>query len=309
MRILAALLSLFLLVNCQPKSNSNQPATPPPTVEERIGIYRNATIYTGRSDYEFEIDGKRILVRISNLDTLNQPEIPTNLTVPTADGIPKANPLLLGSKYKLSFGPQEMLKSIELIEAHDPSSTEVPAIPTDYSGLLAVAPEETSRAYLKLYADLTAILLISYEAGQEPVYRVGRWTRTNGGQHVSTNFNGEEWRFLVRENALVLISRQMGTAGLSLVATENPNMCDYVHQWLSDLSTTDDERRVPVTAISNETPLSEVLRTEHAYMGLYGTLETVFLADEKTISTTLRANPTVQSICDILLQNIAGEGH
>ena len=263
MRILLSLLSLFLLFACDPKESTTSNKLLP-TVNERVGIYKNATIYTGRSDYEFEIDGQSTLIRMSNFDTLNQPAIPSNLTVADIDGFPVANPLLIGQKYTLAFAPQEQLKSIQLFGSHDPSNPELPAIPDNYSGLLAVGPSVDSRAYLNLFADLSAILLVHYDSNERPMYQYGRWTRTNNGQSVSAQFGDENWEFIVKENALVLVSGQMGNGRLSLMATEKYDICQYVQQWLSNLSTIDGEPQVSPDNIKYDSPLSEVLRTEHA---------------------------------------------
>jgi len=306
MRLLISLLSLCLLFACDPKKDTTS-TTPPPTVNERIGIYKNATIYTGRSDYEFEIDGQAMLIRVSNMDVHSQPAIPSNLTVPDINGFPVANPLLIGKKYTLAFAPQEQLKSIQLL-GHDPSNTELPAIPENYSGLLSVGPSADSRAYLNLFSDLTAILLVNYDAKERPMYKHGRWTRTDNGQKVSVQFGDENWDFLVRENALVLASRQMGTGGLSLIATEKYDICHHVKQWLSVLSATDGQAQIATSFMTPTSPLADILRTEHAYMGLYGELEHVYKLDEATISKVLRANPTVQGVCDLVLRS-SGEGH
>lgn len=306
MRILAAFLSLLILIACDP--NKNTKSTPPPTVNKRIGIYKNATIYTGRSDYEFEIEGQSLLIRISNFDTLNQPAIPSNLTIPDIAGFPVANPLLIGKKYTLAFAPQEQLKSIRLLSPHDPSDVELPAIPDNYSGLLAIGPSVDSRAYLSLFSDLTAILLINYDAKERPMYKYGRWTRTDQGQKISAQFDGEDWEFLVRENTLVLTSGQMGTGGLSIMATEKYDICQYVQQWLSNLSTIDGQPRIDANYMTTESPLADILRTEHAYMSLYGELEAVYKIKETTIGHVLRANPTVQGICDLVLRTTE-EGH
>ena len=307
MRILTTLLSLFILIACDP-TKSNKPNTPPPTVNNRVGIYKNATIYTGRSDYEFEVGGQSMLIRISNFDTLNQPKIPSNLTVSYGDGIPSPNPLLIGKKFNLAFAPQEQLKSIKLLGEYDPSDVELPAIPDNYSGLLSIGPSENSRAYLNLFSDLTAVLLINYDSNEQPMYKYGRWTRTDNGQKVRAQFEDDNWEFLIRENALVLVSRQMGTGGLSLIATEEIDICQYVQQWLSNLSTTDRQSRIAAAYITNESPLSDILRTEHAYMALYGELETVYEVEESIISQTLRANPTVQGVCELVMR-ATGNGH
>lgn len=308
MRILIPMISLFLLVAC--KSNTEKVPTPTssPTIEEKVGIYKSATVYAASTDYEFEIAGKAMLVRVSTVDSLNLPDIPSNLTILSQEGPRGVNPILIGKKYALEFGPQKQLKSIRLLGAHDPSDPELPAIPENYSGLLSVAPSADSRAYLSLQADLSAILLINYEPGEQPSYQFGRWTRTDNGQKISVQLAEENWQFLVKEDALVLSSQQMGTGGLSLIATEDLTICHYVHQWLSDLSTTDGEQRVKPANISNEMPLADILRTEHAYMALYGELEEVYKADEATINQTLRANPTVQGVCDIATQS-TGAGH
>ena len=181
MRIIIPLLSFFLILSCKPKKTNNTPKTPIPTVKEEIGIFKNATIYTGRSDYEFEVNGQSILVRISNIDTLNQPDIPTNLIDPNADGLPGPNPILIGAKYKLAFGPQGSIKSIRLAGAHDPSNTEIPAIPENYSGLLSVGPSADSRAFLNISADLSAILFDTVRKKRSPSGQIrtmdsfGRW--------------------------------------------------------------------------------------------------------------------------------------
>lgn len=307
MRILTTLLSLFILIACDP-TKSNKPTTPPPTVNNRVGVYKNATIYTGRSDYEFEVGGQSMLVRISNFDTLNQPKVPSNLTVSYEDGIPGPNPLLIGKNFNLAFAPQEQLKSIKLLGEYDPSDVELPAIPDNYSGLLSIGPSENSRAYLNLFSDLTAILLINYDSNEQPMYKYGRWTRTDNGQKVVAQFEEDNWEFLIRENALVLVSRQMGTGGLNLIASEEIDICQYVQQWLSNLSTTDRQPRIAAAYITNESPLSDILRTEHAYMALYGELETIYEVEEAIISQTLRANPTVQGVCDLVMR-ATGNGH
>ena len=307
MRILISLLSLFVLLACDSKQ-STKTTTPPPTVNERVGIYKNATIYTGRSDYEFEIGGKAMLIRVSNFDTLNQPNIPSNLTTAYGDGLPGPNPLLIGKKFTLAFAPQEQLKSIKLLGAHDPSNAELPAIPENYSGLLSVAPSADSRAYLNLFSDLTAILLVNYEPNEPPMYKYGRWTRTDNGQKVNVQLDDENWEFLVRENALVLISNQMGTGRLSLIATEEYDICQYIQHTLSNLSTTDNQPRIDANYITNESPLADILRTEQAYLELYKTLENVYQIEESLISQVLRANPTAQGVCDLVLRDL-GEGH
>lgn len=304
MRILLSFLSLLLLIACDPQQ-ANESNTPAPTVNERVGIYKNATIYTGRSDYEFEIDGQAMLIRMSNLDTLNQPAIPSNLTVADIDGFPVANPLLIGQKYTLAFAPQEQLKSIQLFGPHDPSNVELPALPNNYSGLLAVGPSVDSRAYLNLLTDLTAIMLVNYDSNERPLYKYGRWTRTHNGQKIKVQFGAENWEFLVKENALVLASGQMGTGGLSLMATEFSDICQYVQQWLVNLGAS----QIALADITYDTPLADILKTEDAYNTLYGTLETVYQLEETAIGKALRANPTVQGVCDLVLLRATDEGH
>lgn len=306
MRIFLSLFSLFFLVACQPKNNT--PATPP-TVDERIGIYQNATVYAASTDYAFEINGKRVFVRVNTLDSLNMPAIPNNLTVRGTEGPPEVNPLLVGHKYVLTFGPQEKLKSIKLLGAHDPSDPELPALPENYSGLLSVGPASDSRAYLHLAADLSATLIVHYEDKSQPMYQHGRWTRTNNGQVVSVQFGTEDWRFLVRDGALILASNQMGTGRLTIMANDNFSICSFIQSWLSDISTIDNQKRVKAEDIRNDTPLAEVLRTEHTYMNLYGVLETVYKVPEETIAKALRANPTVQAVCDLVMKvPLKGEG-
>ena len=307
MRILIILLSLFYLIACNPQK-STKTNTPLPTVNERVGIYKNATIYTGRSDYEFEIDGQSTLIRVSNFDTINRPVIPSNLTIPDADDFSIANPLLIGQKYTLAFAPQEQLKSIELLGAHDPSNAELPALPNNYAGFLAAGPSVDSRAYLNLSADLSAILLVNNDDNERPMYKYGRWSRTNNGQKINLQFGEESWEFLVKNNTLTLISGQMGKEGLSLSATEFSNICQYLQQWLSNLSTIDGEPLVSLATIKYDTPLANVLRTEHAYLALYGGLESVYNLEERTIGNALRANPTVQGVCDLVLR-ATDEGH
>lgn len=307
MRSLISVLSLLLLMACDPKQ-STKTTTPPPTVNERVGIYKNATIYTGRSDYEFEIGGKTVLIRVSNFDTLNQPNIPSNMTAAYGDGLPGPNPLLIGKKFTLAFAPQEQLKSIKLLGAHDPSNAELPAIPENYSGLLSVAPTANSRAYLSLFADLTAILLISYEPNEKPLYKYGRWTRNDNGQKVSAQLGEEAWEFLVRENGLVLTSDQMGSGGLSLMATTEFDICQYMQHTLSNLSTTGGQSRIDANYITNASPLADILRTEQAYLELYKALENTYQIEENLISQVLRANPTAQGVCDLVLRD-SGEGH
>jgi len=307
MRILIPLFSLFLLMACGPKNKKNP--TPPPTVDERVGIYQNATVYAASTDYAFEINGQNLLVRVSNVDSLNMPDIPSNLTVMGEEGPPSVNPLLIGSKYVLSFDPQEQLKSIKLMGSHDPSDPELPTLSENFSGLLSVGPASDSRAYLDLSADLTANLLIHYEENEQPLYKTGRWTRTNKGKYVSAQFGDENWQFAVKDSALVLVSNQMGSSRLTLMANDNYNICYFVQSWLSNVSTIDNQKRVKPEDITNETPLADVLRTEHAYMNLYGELETVYKVDEETIAKALRANPTVQAVCDLVRQvPLAGEG-
>jgi len=194
MRTLILLLSLSILIACDSKK-STKSTTSLPIVKERIGIYKNATIYTGRSDYEFEIAGRSTLIRVSNFDTTNQPMIPSNLTIPSHDGIEGPNPLLVGKKYTLAFDQQEQLKSIKLLGPHDPSNANLPAIPESYSGLLSVAPTADSRAYLNLFSDLTAILLVNYGNQERPMYKYGRWTRTEYGQKISVQLDSENWEF------------------------------------------------------------------------------------------------------------------
>jgi len=275
MRILLSLLSLFLLLACGSKQ-ATKSNTPPPTVNEKIGIYKNATIYAGRSDYEFEIDGQSTLIRVSNFDTLNQPRIPSNLTVPDIADSPVANPLLIGHKYTFAYAPQGQLKSIQLLGPYDPTNATLPAIPDNYFGLLAVGSSAENRAYLNLFSDLTAILLIHYASTERPIYKHGRWTRTDNGQKVKVQFGAENWDFLVRKNRLTLTSGQMGKEGLSLTATEFSDICQYIQEWLSNLSAIDNEPQVSLEEIKNDSPLANILRTEHAYIALYGELESVY---------------------------------
>ena len=100
----------------------------------------------------------------------------------------------------------------------------------------------------------------------------------------------------------------MGTGGLSLLATDDFHICDYVHQWLSNLSDMDGEKKVLVENISNETPLSDVLRTEHTFMALYGELETTYRVGEEITNDVLKKNPTVQGVCDLVM-HIMEERH
>ena len=305
MRILTAFLGLLILVSCQPKKKSTPP---PPSVDERIGIYKQATAYAAATDYEFEINGKPILVRVSSLDSLLLANVPSNLIVPSAEGPEGANPLLIGTKYKLIFGPQEHLKSIRLMGNHDPADPELPAIPEVYSGLLGNDSKTANRVYLNLSSDLTALLLIDYEENKPTKFKHGRWTRTYNGQQVSAQLGQQNWQFLVKENALVLVSQQLGKDGMTLMASTKYDLCHYVHNWLSDVSTTDGESKVFPENITNQTPLSDILRTEHAYMNIYGELELVFNVTEDNISRVLRKNPTVQGVCDLVMQ-VSESGH
>ncbi len=300
MRILTALIALFLIASCQSKKTT--PATTPSSLDERIGIFKQATAYAASTDYEFEVDGKSILVRVSSLDSVLLSNVPSNLVVPSEEGPEGANPLLIGTKYKLTFGPQGQLKSIQLTGNHDPSNPDLPALPEAYSGLLNVGPEAESRAYLNLFSDLTALLLVRYEANGPPMFKQGRWTRMEDGQKISAQFGDENWVFVVKEEALILVSRQMGSGGLTLMASTEYDLCHYVRNWLSDLSTTDGASRVKAVNINNETSLADILKTEHAYMSLYGELETVFNVTEEDINQILRKNPTVQGVCDLVMQ-------
>lgn len=300
MRILTALMGFLIVVSCQQKETKT-PSTAP-IVDERIGIYKQATAYAASTDYEFEVNGKSILVRVSRLDSLLSANVPANLIVPSEEGPEMANPLLIGKKYKLTFDLKEHLKSIQLMGNHDPANPELPGIPEVYSGLLSIGPEVDSRAYLNIFSDLTALLLIYYEAGESPVFKQGRWTRTDNGQKISAQFGEEDWLFQIRKDSLMLISRQMGSGGLTLTASPEYDFCHYVRNWLSNLSTTDGQQKVEVANITNQTPLSDVLGTEHAYMSLYGELETVFNVSEENINQILRKNPSVQGVCDLVLQ-------
>ncbi len=307
MRILIAFFSLLLVLACKSEQKTSPP---PPTVDERVGTYQNATVYAGSTDYAFEVNGRMILVRVNNVDALNMPDIPSNLTVMGQEGPPTINPVLIGSKYKLSFGPQEQLKSIQLLGNHDPSNPELPALFENYTGLLSVGPSEDSRAYLQLSADLTANLIVHYEENERPLYKNGRWTRTNEGQYVSAQFGDENWQFLVKDSALILVSNQMGSGRLTLMANDIYTICYHVQSWLSNVSTIDQQKRVQPEDITNVTPLSEVLRTEHAYMSLYGELEEVYKVTEEETAKALRANPTVQAVCDLVMKvPLEGEGH
>lgn len=307
MRILPLLFSFFLLTACDP-IQTNKPDTPPPVVNKRVGIYKNATIYTGRSDYEFEVEGKSMLIRLSNFDSANQPMIPSNLTISRMDGLPGPNPLLIGKKFTLSFAPQEQLLSIKLLDAHDPSDGELPAIPDNYSSLLAYEATSNNRAYLNIFSDLTAILLINDETRKQPIYKYGRWTRTDNGQKVNIQFGEDIWEFLIRENALVLISQQMGSEGFSFIATEEYSICQYLKQWLSELSSSDNKAQIAQNYITNESNLADILRTEQAYSALYKDLENTYQIEAVNIEKTLRKDPTVQGICDLVLRNWEG-GH
>lgn len=310
MRILIALCSFFLIIACKPQIDPNATTSPTASVKEKIGIYQDATVYAGKTDYAFTIDGQTVLIEVSNIDSTAISKVPSNLTDPNADGLPGANPILIGQQYKIEYDANNHINKISLLGAHDPSSPELPAIPENYSGLLSVGPTEESRAYLNLSSDLSAMLLIDYGRNEEKTAKYGRWTRSSDGQLVDVQLEKEEesWNFLVKEDALMLRSRQMGTTGLTLVNTGNQNICDYVHQWLSDLSNTDGEDKVPVEEISHETPLENILRTEHAYLGLYGDLEIIFGVKENDIANTLRQNPTVAGVCDLVM-HVAGEGH
>lgn len=309
MRFLYVSMVFFLLFACKPNKKVEVPISSLPTVKQEIGVYRNATVYTGKSDYEFEVNGQALLISVSNFDTLNNPSIPSNLEEPFADGLPGPNPLLVGAKFLLEYGPDNILKRISLAESHDPSDPELPALPENYSGLLSVAPTDYSRAYLNLSADLTAILLINYDIKEPPTIHYGRWTRTAKGTRLVAQFAEESWEFLVRGNNLILATRQMGTGGLKLEASNQFTICEYVRNWLSELSTTDGEPRVLPNDMSQTTPLSEVLRTEHAYMGLYGLLEAVFKVEEATTAEMLRKKPTVAGVCDLVLHLYEEGGH
>lgn len=307
MRIVIALLSLFLLMACDPKKS---PPASPPTVDERVGIYQDATVYAGSTDYAFEINDRLILVRVSNFDSLDMPDIPSNLTIMGQEGPPEVNPVLVGSKYALSFGPQEQLKSIKLLGNHDPSDVELPALPENYSGFLSVGPASDSRAYLQLSADLTANLIIHYEENERPLYKTGRWTRTNKGQYVSAQFGDENWQFIVKDGALVLVSNQMGSGRLTLMANNIYNICYHVQSWLSTISTIGGKRQVKAEDITNNIPLSDILRSEKAYLRLYEELENIYKVEEETTAKALRANPTVQAVCDLVMKvPLGGEGH
>lgn len=308
MRIFIALCSLFLLVACQPQIDPNATTSPTASVKEKIGIYQDATVYTGKTDYAFTIDGQTVLIEVSNIDSTAISKVPSNLTDPNADGLPGPNPILIGQQYKIEYDANNHINKISLIGAHDPSSPELPAIPENYSGLLSVGPTEESRAYLNLSSDLSAMLLIDYGKNEEKTAKYGRWTRSADGQIATVQLDRKDWSFLIKEDALILRTDQMGTGGLTLVNTGKENICDYVHQWLSGLSNTDGEVKVPVEEISHETPLENILRTEHAYLGLYGDLEIIFGVKENDIANTLRKNPTVAGVCDLVM-HVDGEGH
>lgn len=296
-------LFIFLgIIACQSKQQKETPTIkPPPIVKTKEGVYNAAIVYAAATDFEFLVDDKPMLFRVNYGDSTYLPDLPINLTIKGEEGPPYANPILVGKKYQLNFGSNEQLQSIQLLAPHDPTSIDIPAIPEQYSGIIPIGEYTGSRAYLNLFTDLTAILLVNYKSEGAPLYQVGRWTRTEGGQKVSIQFPENPLEFLVKDKALSLVSNQMGIKKLDLIATEKYNLCHYLQEWLSDLSTIDGETRVPVEAISPTTPLDKILRTEHAYMNLHGELATVFKTKEEQISKTLKENSIVSDICELLL--------
>jgi hypothetical protein len=226
--------------------------------------------------------------------------MPSNLTVTNGEGIAGRNPLLVGQSYQLEFAANNKIKSIRLEGAHDPSNPDLPAIPNNYTGLLDSTASH-DRIYLNINADLSAILMMTSEQEKNPIFKYGLWSRTAAGEEIRVQFGEETWVFLVREAALVLTSVQ--ASNLSLMASEELVICDYVKRWLSYLSTVDGLRMVDVSKITTSTPLSEILRTEHAYMKLYGELEEIFKLEESIVGQGLRKQPNVQGICDLITRN------
>ncbi len=307
-------LALFLLITaCQSASNKDKQSQviSLPQTRELIGTYKDATVYAGKTDYAFEVDGQTILVAVSNLEEKNQPIMPSNLLDPNSEGIPGANPILVGAKYYLEYDVNGKLKRISLFGPHDPSSTELPALPENYSGLLPEAISPDSRAYLNLSADLTAILLINDEKEQWPVVSFGRWTRSSDGSKAILMFDHKEpMEFLIKGRSLVHIGNEFGTAGLSILANDKKTICQYVHQILANISAMDGGTKVPVDQISDFTPFRDLVRTEHGFMNLYGLLEIAFKVPENSIGNTLTEGATVQDVCDLAMHKVEGQmGH
>ena len=303
---------ILLMVACQPSQNKGEEETQvisPTKTRELVGVYKDATVYTGKTDYAFEVNGQTILVSISNFEEKDTPIIPSNLLEPNSNGIPGPNPLLIGAKYYLEYDADGRLKRISLFGPHDPSNVELPALPENYSGLLSEASSPNHRAYLNLSADLTAILLINYGDEDLPLVSYGRWTRTTDGSKIILLFNDKEpMEFLIKGRSLIHTGNEFGTAGLSILANGEKTICQYIRHVLANISAMDGQAGVPEDSINDFMPFRDFVRTEHGFMSLYGLLETSFQIPESTIASTLTEGATVQDVCDLAMHKIEGGG-
>ncbi len=98
--------------------NNDQPVDPTPTPEETLALqvnkmfaakYVSASVYAGSTDYEFtDTDGKQIMIRLSNIDTLENTIMPDNMLEPTdgIEGPPGANPKMVGRNFTIEQNPE-----------------------------------------------------------------------------------------------------------------------------------------------------------------------------------------------------------
>ena len=77
------------------------------------GVFNDAVVYTGKTDFDFQIDGKKKLIPVQ-FEVYSQIEkgkkvagfdLPANLIDPSKDleGLPGGNPKLIGKKYKITI--------------------------------------------------------------------------------------------------------------------------------------------------------------------------------------------------------------
>ena len=109
--IILVCFSLFGAAQAQ-KVNKKTP------LKEVIAIYEDCTVYAGSTDYSFQdIKTKTSFsVRILNIREkgIFSPKIPKNLIDPSKDleGVPGANPAVVGKRFKLAYTAQDELISI-----------------------------------------------------------------------------------------------------------------------------------------------------------------------------------------------------
>ncbi len=112
-KILYLLAFLFVVQNAQAQKN---------TAKQVVAIYENCTVYAGSTEYAFKNAKTKepIVFNVLNLPEkgIKTPKLPKNLIDPSKnlEGVPGANPALVGKAFMLLYDAKGELLSVKPIK-------------------------------------------------------------------------------------------------------------------------------------------------------------------------------------------------